>query len=424
MRILWITNQATPLIASKIGINIGHGGGWLVELSRQLSANHDIELCIAFPISKSKKLLKGIVDNIHYYAVPFKKDKTKFHSSDVGKFEAIIREFQPDIIHIWGTEYIHSYCAMLACKNFNLLENTVVSIQGLVSIYEKHFYGFIEKKHVNKFTIKELIKRNNLVKQKKDFVKRGKYEIETLRMARHVIGRTDWDKACSTQINPHVRYHFCNETLRKQFYNKKWDLEKCERHSIFVSQSQYPIKGLHIVLEALPTILERYPDTVVYTTGKNRLDRSIKSILKEGTYDKYLKSLIRKYSLENHIVFLGDLNENEMCDRFCKSHVLVSASSIENSPNSVGEAMLLGVPVVASDVGGVKNMLTHGEEGYVYQADAPYMLAYYVCRIFEDDKIALKFSRNARKHAQKTHDRKENLANLLMIYREIGKFDN
>ena len=191
-----------------------------------------------------------------------------------------------------------------------------------------------------------------------------------------------------------------------------------------MSQSQYPIKGLHILLEALPKILEQYPDTIVYTTGKNRLNRNLKSFLKEDAYDKYLKALIRKYSLENHVVFLGSLNENEMSDRFCKSHVFVSASSIENSPNSVGEAMLLGLPVVTSDVGGVKNMITHGEEGYVYQADAPYMLAYYVSRIFQNDETTLKFSKNGKTHAQKTHDRCKNLENLLMIYKKINKQNN
>ncbi|WP_160725769.1 glycosyltransferase family 4 protein [Bacillus sp. USDA818B3_A] len=421
MKLLWITNQAIPIIAEDIGINIGRGGGWLVELSRQLSAISNIELCIAFPIPNNKESLYGTLNDIQYYAVPFEKNTTKFNLREVEKFESIIREFKPDLVHIWGTEYIHSYCAMMACKNLNLLDNTVISIQGLVSIYAKHFDGYIEEKYINKCTIRELIKRDSIVHQKRDFVKRGKYEIEALKIAKHVIGRTDWDSACSSQINPNVQYHFCNETLRNQFYNKAWDINQCERHSIFVSQSQYPIKGLHILLEALPTILKKYPNTIIYTTGRNRLDRGLKAILKEKTYDKYLIKLIKKYSLENHVVFLGGLNENEMSDRFCKSHVFVSASSIENSPNSVGEAMLLGVPVVTSDVGGVKNMIVHEEEGYVYQADAPYMLAHYICNIFHNDEIALKFSQNGRRHAQITHNREVNLEKLLKIYRELEK---
>ena len=193
MKLLWITNQAIPLIANSIGINTGNGGGWLVELSKQLSTTSEIELCMSFPIPKNKEFSSGIIDNIQYYAIPLEKSTTKSSLSNIKMFEEIIRRFEPDIVHIWGTEYIHSYCAMLACKNLNLLDNTVVSIQGLVSVYAKHFFGFIDKKYITKPTLKELIRRNSLVQQKKAFVKRGKHEIETLKIARHVIGRTDSD---------------------------------------------------------------------------------------------------------------------------------------------------------------------------------------------------------------------------------------
>jgi len=141
--------------------------------------------------------------------------------------------------------------------------------------------------------------------------------------------------------------------------------------------------------------------------------------LKQTYYHKYLGRLIIKYGLQNHVTFLGSLDESSICQRYLKSHVFVSPSSIENSPNSVGEAMLLGVPTVSSDVGGVKNMLTHNEEGYTYQYDAPYMLAYYVVKIFNDDDLALKFSRNAKIHAIKTHSREENLNQLMSIYEDI-----
>ena len=97
----------------------------------------------------------------------------------------------------------------------------------------------------------------------------------------------------------------------------------------------------------------------------------------------------------------------------------MSPSTIENSPNSLGEAMLLGVPCISSDVGGVKNMLVHNLEGYIYQADAPYMIAYYVKKVFNDANCALIISKNAKSHAGKTHNRDENLKILLKIYREL-----
>ena len=70
--------------------------------------------------------------------------------------------------------------------------------------------------------------------------------------------------------------------------------------------------------------------------------------------------------------------------------------------------MLLGVPCVASYVSGIPDILKDKEEGFLYQHDAPYMLAHFICEIFKRDDLALKFSSNSRNRALKTHDRDEN----------------
>ena len=141
---------------------------------------------------------------------------------------------------------------------------------------------------------------------------------------------------------------------------------------------------------------------------------------KDECRDVLVRNQIKKLGLEQNVSFLGVLNEEEMRDRFLKSHIFLSPSSIENSPNSVGEAMLLGMPVVSSDVGGVKNMLTHEKEGYVYQADAAYMMAYYIDKIFSDDELAVRLGENAHKHAMMTHDREKNFRTLMDIYKTIS----
>jgi len=95
------------------------------------------------------------------------------------------------------------------------------------------------------------------------------------------------------------------------------------------------------------------------------------------------------------------------------------SSSIENSPNSLGEAMLLGVPCVASDVGGVVDMMTHREEGYIYPFDENYMLAYYIMKIFNEEDFVEKISKNARKKALATHSQVSNTKDLINIYTNV-----
>jgi len=191
-----------------------------------------------------------------------------------------------------------------------------------------------------------------------------------------------------------------------------------------VSQAWYPIKGLHYVLEALPEVIKRFPDTHLYIAGSditrsNSLKAKVKAGL--GSYEEYIRRLIKKLDLSKCITFTGVLNEEAMCERFIKSHVFVSPSSIENSPNSLGEAMLLGVPSISTDVGGVKDLLTHNVDGVIYQHDAPYMLAYYICLLFGDDELTERFSINAQKHAEITHNREKNTETVLEKYSTIFK---
>ena len=105
---------------------------------------------------------------------------------------------------------------------------------------------------------------------------------------------------------------------------------------------------------------------------------------------------------------------------YLHSNVFVLPSTIENSPNSLGEAMLLGVPCVAADVGGVTSMMDHKEEGYVYQSTAAYMLAHYICGVFDMEERAESVGLAARGHARKTHDPQQNLQDLLAIYQILA----
>ena len=109
-----------------------------------------------------------------------------------------------------------------------------------------------------------------------------------------------------------------------------------------------------------------------------------------------------------------------MKENYLSANVFVLPSTIENSPNSLGEAMLLGVPCVASDVGGVKNLMTHDREGFIYQSTAPYMLAHYICRVFRMENQAQTLGAAAQTHARKTHDPDANLQALLEIYQNIA----
>lgn len=413
MKVLWIVNVELPNIAEKFGRTV-NTGGWLHAMSVQLADQEEVELHIAC-LCNEDNYNRYEKEGVYYYS--FSKPLYK-------RLEEIIIDVKPDLIHIWGTEFEHSFVATCILEKLQLIEHTVISLQGLVSIYGKfHYITGLPAKVVYARTIAEFFFREiytNIADGQKNMIRQGEKEILTLQKNKYCIGRTDFDYACVRQINPSMKYFHCNETLREGFYERRWDIEKCKKHTIFFGQSYYPVKGIHIFIQALVIIKERYPDIKVKIVGKNIFEKnSVKDKLVNRSYPKYLRKLIIQNGLRDCIEWLGQQTEEEMIEQYCNSNVYVCASLIENSSNSVGEAMLLGMPVVASDVGGIKSLLEHNKEGILYQETAPYMLADGVIRIFENNRLASYLGENAYKRACITHDREKNKSDLLKIYSEV-----
>jgi glycosyltransferase involved in cell wall biosynthesis len=424
MKILWFVNGILPAIAHNLNRKPTFSEGWLVGLSKALTTEYgdDLALYICCPQNIAVEVYKGKVDNYSYFAYPEMGDKTQFSPKLKDILLTILEEIQPDVVHIMGSEFPHCYSAISACKQVNILNRTVISIQGLTSLCARHYCLGLPSRVKKKGTLRDFLKKQSVSEDRKKYEQRGKYEIKAIEMCKHVIGRTEWDYACIKQINPQIKYYFNNETLRPAFYINKWSYDRCHKHTIFFSQATNPIKGFHFMLDALRIIKKKYPNVKLYCAGsETMLSKVAYPNWRRRTYEKYLFKLMQEYGLIDNIVLCGSLDETEMRDQYLNANVFVSASTIENSPNSVGEAMLLGVPVVSSDVGGVSSLMVHGKEGYLYPADEPYMLAHYVCKIFENSELACELSNNARIRAQETHSPQKNSKELIEIYSILAK---
>lgn len=415
MKVLWITNILFPDICRKIGIKPPVTGGWMKSLAHAiLDTNSNIRLAVA--TLYGQEFRKDIINGVVYYCLPFNIYSSKYNHDIEKEWKKVANDFNPEIVHIHGTEFPHGLAYIRGIG----IKNTVISIQGLVGAYARYSLGQISVAKLKKYrTLYDLLK-GHLLRTPYNMTKSGELENEYLRLAQHVIGRTDWDRDHVWAVNRNVKYHFCNETLRSPFYSKRWNINDCEPHSIFLSQAQKPIKGIHKMVEALPYILREFPDAKVYVAGNNFMQKAtIKDRLRFGTYANYVLHLMDKLNVREHFIFTGLLDEQQMADRYKASNVFVCPSSIENSPNSLGEAQLIGTPVVASYVGGVPNMVEHGNTGLLYRFEEHEMLAQCVCSIFREKELATHLSNNERECALIRHDGKTNALRTIEIYNEI-----
>lgn len=415
MKILWICNILFPE-AEKILTGSGAmkaSGGWMVGLANSLKGCDGVDLAVAAlsPLVDELKCIQG--EKITYFILPYGKGNTKYNKEYEILWIQVCKVYQPDVVHIHGTEYTHGLAYVKACG----ADNVVVSIQGLVSVISGYYYSGLSLISIFKnITLRDLIK-GTIFHDKNRFLRRSRYEMELLQLVKHVIGRTSWDRAHIWSINPTIKYHFCNEILRSAFYTaSSWQYGKCIPHTIFVSQASYPIKGLHMLIKAMPLILRQYPDTLIRIAGKDITLSKKGSLgrLKLSGYGKIIKSLIIKYQLKDRISFLGNLDAKEMIKEYLRANVFICPSSIENSPNSLGEAQILGTPIIASYVGGVPDMMS-GYEEFLYRFDDVEMLAYKICQIFDNQGKQV----DMRGNANMRHGVEQNIKTTLEIYRTL-----
>ena len=414
MKLLWLCNMVPGAVQEKLSGKKG-GGLWI----DRMLAGVWFSGCQIRVLCPTDRMGEGFVDSNLSFST-FTEGLPYVYMPELeARFVKEVEQFQPDVIHIWGTEYGHTLAMVNAAEKTGMLDKTIIHIQGLISVIARHYCEGVPHGVRHSYTFRDFIRRDNIAQQQKKYALRGELEIKALQKARHVLGRTDWDKACVKQINPDIQYHMCNETLQGVFYDGQWSYETCQKHRIFASSCSYPVKGFHYLLEAFAEVLKAYPDATLAVTGQTCVPKTFKDRMRQGSYQKYLETLIRQYGLEEKVEFLGGLNAQQMKENYLRSNVFVLPSTIENSPNSLGEAMMLGVPCVASDVGGVSDMMVHDQEGYIYQSTAPYMLAYYIKKVFQENAFSEHMGKRAKAHAEFTHHHSENLQNLKDIYLKL-----
>lgn len=414
MRVLWIVNTIFPRASEFLKLSPPASGGWMYSLADTLASLKGISLGVV-SLYESEEINSASIEGIQYYFLPRPKKYFRFRSSE---WKAIIDDFKPDFVHIHGTEFSYGLSMI---REFPDLKY-VVSVQGLVSACYRYYFAGISVWDIFKnISARDIVRRDTLFHSRRDFYKRGLFEAEYFRKANFVLGRTEWDRAHVKILNPKVDYRFCNESLREEFYDgMTWDQSKCRPYSIFLSQAAYPLKGLHQVLKAVYILRNEYPDILIEIAGYDITDLStFKKRIAITGYGKFINRLIAKLGLRDCVKFIGMSDADSMKRAYLRANLFICPSSIENSPNSLGEAQILGVPCVASYVGGIPSIVDDKKTALLYRFEDVEMLAACIKKIFDDKNLSMELSKNGQLEAKLRHDRKINLDALLNIYNQL-----
>lgn len=416
MRVLWIGGSGlyVPCQQENSGYN---GGGWVASIQKEFMKRDDITLGIAF--CKDGEPDRVIQNGVTYYPVPnhskSKKDKIidllRIHDVTRDeilwpyyeeKFKNVIDDFNPDVIHIFGSELYHGLAARVA-GNIPM----VLHIQGLLSLY---IYILLPPG----FSRREYIMSGNGLQGKFHHLqylaywKRSVYrEKAILNAVPYVIGRTEWDRQAMAVLNPKAKYYYGGENLRDVFYEaRERQIPKVPTITTTISFPTY--KGYDVILK------------VAYIL-KNELHLNFQWNVYGNIDPDFMEKHIGLSHQDLNVNLCGVASAETLRDALLSSTMYFHSSYIENSPNSVGEAQMVGVPVVASRVGGTDSMVEHGKTGFLYPVTDPYMAAYYIKRLIDNKEENMAIGKKAREIALVRHDKKQIVKELLDVYEQIKK---
>ena len=418
MKVLWIINLIPRKAAAQMGIRSSNKEGWVAGALDALKeyGSEDMTLGLAFPV-KSEDPMHGKIDGIYYFG--FSEDSShpeKYDPALEASLGLILEEFRPDVIEIFGTEFPHC----LAClKVSEWRDRVVIHLQGIMRKCADVYLADLPSDITERATFRDVLRSDSLKKQKEKYESRAANEEESIKLVKHVCGRTAFDKEFVSGLNPECNYYSLNETLRSCFYGKAWNKEKRGRN-IVMTQGNIPLKGAHVMLKAMPLILKRFPDATLTIAGDNILKGSGPvAAMKRCGYGRYLHKLAKDPAIRDCVEFTGSLRAEDLLELYLDSDVFVLPSFVENSPNSLGEAMLLGLPCVACETGGIPSMAKKDEEALLVPPGDEKALAEAVIKIFENEEFAANLAMAGRKRAMLTFDRQANIKMLMWIYDQI-----
>lgn len=426
MRILWLNAKLLPRAVKAIGGSQSVTSGWLGSMQDALlEIDPSLEMCALCLDARPCDVQVG---NVRYVSFG-ERGKTWYKRIPCHielKCKKVIEEFNPDVIHVHGTEYFYG------CMNQDVYcgKPVVVSLQGILSACHVQFTGGLSPKETwwTKFNLR-LLKYGATFWREQTFwrEKRAEQESRVFRQQKYFIGRTEWDRAWVEYFNPHAKYFHVNETLRSPFYSVRRDPKSIRKHSIYCGAAAgYALKGAHWLLRAIAALKDEFPDIqlrIAAASGRLGRQRSLMDILKDDNYAMYLRRLIRELDIENNVLALPGLPAEAVADELKNAELFVLPSMCENSPNSLGEAMLVGTPAIATFVGGTPSILKDGVEGKLVPSGDPAVLAGAIRRWFLHTEEAEACVEAARVTALARHNGRKNAEDTLRVYREIATYN-
>lgn len=196
---------------------------------------------------------------------------------------------------------------------------------------------------------------------------------------------------------------------------KKTELKriKIKKNSILYAGFLVPRKGLHIIVEAMPSVLKKIPDAMLYILGE--------ADPHEAEYKTKIMEMIKRYNLEAHIFSSEEKFDPEYKELRNKEVVVIPEQWNNMSPLLVIESMMLGKGIVTTNMGGIPELIEHKKTGLLIKPFSSQDCAEKIIWALKNKKEMERIGKKAREKAVKLFDEETISNKLVYVYASLIK---
>ncbi len=417
MRVLWFLN--TPFSGTGIGSHVAGGrGGWLSNLAGLVRA--DVELSIAYVDPYAPRCMSG--GGVTAYAIRPRAWKARLISRSllnhrplrefsVAQMQEVVDLAAPSFIHIHGTE--KGYIELLGLQS-SMDVPILISLQGIMQRIAQVYPGGYDQVFLRNFwydrggRIASALPKRLLVDWRYALAQAAREE-KFLPLARYIDGRTNYDRTFAGLMAPRASYFHVDRVLRSAFLQKTAFSYLHQSETVVSTLSDSLLKGFDLVAEAAKLIRRIRPNFRWLVAGISNTSKTVAAARKR---------MGRSFP-ESNLELLGSVGPDALAALLMRASAFVLPSYAENSPNSLAEAQILGVPCVATDVGGVSSYVENDVTGVLVPSGDALALAGAILELLGDRARAVRLGSAGRQVAIERHDPTRIRRQLLDAYGHI-----
>lgn len=408
MRVLWLS--VTPSLYKEEKI-----GGWIASLENIVHkyAEKIIELGIAFEtnehaefkVIKNNTIYYPIVRNSSMYSKIVSRMSIRKHWETLrSKLLRIIADFKPDIIHCFGSEW--PYGAIVT----DVTIPVVVHMQGFLNVYNLSQSMVVSRQDIKKTLGVNPVKIYHYLTANAYETGRVEFERELMAANHYFMGRTEWDMNICKYFSPGSKYFNVPEAIRPDIYDAAtcWSYKEAPLRLTTITQAGY-LKGNEIILRTAKILKDELGLHFEWRVAGNK---DLFPLFENKT---------RIRAEDVNVKLLGMIDTTQIVEELSSSMFYIHPAIIDNSPNSLCEAQLIGCPVIAANVGGIPQLVDDGRTGFLYPYNEPYTLAFMICNLKNNKDRLIQISREEINNAKKRHDPKVISDRVISTYKDVIK---